>query len=99
MFLIDQAVNDYEEDNVQYGEESVGKITARSEHPQNYAECTHYKTHYNTQAITGKIKKLIPTSYYKTWHRPAYAALLPTQYNTLLCSLHNSTVTVHWHWH
>ena len=36
MFLIDEAVNDYEEDNVQYGEESVGKITARSEQPHNY---------------------------------------------------------------
>jgi len=29
VFLIDDAVNDYEEDNVKYGEESVGKITAR----------------------------------------------------------------------
>ena len=29
VFLIDEAVNDYEEDNVKYGEESIGKITAK----------------------------------------------------------------------
>ena len=97
MFLIDQAVNDYEEDNVQYGEESVGKITARSVHPQNYAGCTHYKTHYNTQAITGKIMKLIPTSYYKTWHRPPCIASYTIQHTALLTAQLYTTVTVHWY--
>ena len=29
VFLIDEAVNDYEEDNIKYGEESIGKITAK----------------------------------------------------------------------
>jgi hypothetical protein len=29
VFLIDANVNDYEEDNAKYGEQSIGKITAR----------------------------------------------------------------------
>jgi len=41
VFLIDEAVNDYEEDNVKYGEESIGKITAKLQAKNMGLEDTH----------------------------------------------------------
>ena len=71
VFLIDQAVNDYEEDNAEYGVASVGKITARLQAKDMGLEDTHSPTDDGAPPVPGNFTQITPLVMTPHCHAPS----------------------------
>ena len=71
VFLIDEAVNDYEEDNAEYGVASVGKITAKLQAKDMGLEDTHNPTDDGAPPLPGNFSQIIPLVMTPHCHAPS----------------------------
>ena len=71
VFLIDEAVNDYEEDNAEYGVASVGKITARLQAKDMGLEDTHSPTDDGAPPVPGNFSQITPLVITPHCHAPS----------------------------
>lgn len=71
VFLIDQAVNDYEEDNTAYGEESMGKITAKLTAKDMGLEDTSKPTDDGAPPVPSNYTKITPLVMTPHCHGPS----------------------------
>ena len=71
MFLIDNAVNDYEEDNVEYGQESVARITAHLTAKDMGLEDTSKPTDDGAPPLPSNFTKITPLVMTPHCHGPS----------------------------
>ena len=71
VFLIDNSVNDYEEDNVKYGDESIGKITAKLQAKDMGLEDLHNPTTDGAPPVPSNITRITPLVMTPHCHGPS----------------------------
>ena len=71
VFLIDQAVNDYEEDNAEYGVASVGKITAHLQAKDMGLEDTQSPTDDGAPPLPANFTQITPLVMTPHCHAPS----------------------------
>ena len=71
VFLIDEAVNDYEEDNAEYGKASIGKITAKLQAKDMGLEDTHNPTDDGAPPLAGNFTQITPLVMTPHCHAPS----------------------------